>query len=46
MLRFALHALYYMSLSHTCTFVLDPTEEEPKELQDPAPVEDANPEQE
>jgi hypothetical protein len=35
-----------MSLSHTYIFVLDPVEQEPEELQDPAPVEDANPEQE
>jgi hypothetical protein len=31
--------------SYTCTFALDPTELEPKEQQEPAPVEDANPEQ-
>jgi hypothetical protein len=31
--------------SYTCTFTLGPTELEPKEQQEPAPVEDANPEQ-
>jgi hypothetical protein len=35
-----------MSLSHTCTFALDPAEQEPDELQDPAPVKEANLEQE
>jgi hypothetical protein len=31
--------------SHTCTFTLDPVEPEPEEQQEPAPIEDANPEQ-
>jgi hypothetical protein len=33
-------------LSHTCIFVVDPTEQEPEELQEPAPVEDTNIKQE
>jgi hypothetical protein len=43
-LHFAPHAL--LLVYYTCTFVLDPTEPKPEELQEPAPVEDANPEQE
>jgi hypothetical protein len=43
---FALHALHYMSLPHTCIFAVDPAEQEPEELQEPTPVEDTNPEQE
>jgi hypothetical protein len=35
-----------MSLSHTCIFTVDPAEQEPEELQEPAPDEEANPEQE
>jgi hypothetical protein len=31
---------------HACTFVLDPTEQEPEELSEPAPAEETNPEQE
>jgi hypothetical protein len=34
------------SVSRTYTFVLDPAEPEPKELSEPAPVEETNPEQE
>jgi hypothetical protein len=43
---FALCALRYMSLSHTCIFTVDPTEQEPEKLPEPAPVEETNPEQE
>jgi hypothetical protein len=32
-------------VSHTFTFALDPAEQEPEELPEPAPVEEANPEQ-
>jgi hypothetical protein len=35
-----------MIVSHTCAFVIDPTEQEPEELQEQAPVEDTNLEQE
>jgi hypothetical protein len=31
--------------SHTCNFALDPAELEPEEQHEPAPIEDANPEQ-
>jgi hypothetical protein len=31
--------------SHSCTFALDPAEPVPKKQQEPAPIEDANPEQ-
>jgi hypothetical protein len=30
----------------TCVFVIDPTEQEPEELQEPAQAEETNPEQE
>jgi hypothetical protein len=45
-MHFAPHALHYMLLSHTCTFALYPTEQEPEELHELAPTEEANPEQE
>jgi hypothetical protein len=45
-MHFAPHALHYMLLSHTCIFVVDPAEPKPKELQESALVEEANPEQE
>jgi hypothetical protein len=36
----------FMLVSHTCIFVIDPMEQELEELQEPAPVEEANLEQE
>jgi hypothetical protein len=35
----------FMLVSHTCIFVIDPAEQELEELQEPAPTEEANPEQ-
>jgi hypothetical protein len=46
MLHIAPHALHIMLVSHTCTFVIGPVEQEPKELQESAQVEETNPEQE
>jgi hypothetical protein len=43
---FALHALHYMSLSHTCIFAVDPADQEQEDLHEPGLVEDTNPEQE
>jgi hypothetical protein len=43
---FTLYALHYMSLSHTCIFVVDPVEQKPEELPESAPVEETNLEQE
>jgi hypothetical protein len=43
---FALHVLYYMSLSQTCIFAVDPAEQEPEELPELAPTEETNPKQE
>jgi hypothetical protein len=40
------NALHFLMLSHTCAFKIDPTEQEPEELQEQAPVEDTNPEPE
>jgi hypothetical protein len=45
-MHFAPHALHYMLLSHTYTFVLDPAEQEPDELQELAPAEETKPKQE
>jgi hypothetical protein len=36
----------FMLVSHTCIFVIDPVEQELEELQELAPTEEANPEQE
>jgi hypothetical protein len=43
-----LHPMHCMLCleSHACTFVLDPAEQEPEELQEPAPAKETNPEQE
>jgi hypothetical protein len=46
MLHIAPHALHIMLVSHTCTFVTGPVEQEPEELQESAQVEETNPEQE
>jgi hypothetical protein len=35
----------FMLVSHTCIFAIDPAEQELEELQEPAPTEEANPEQ-
>jgi hypothetical protein len=40
-----MHCMLYL-VSHTYTFVLDPTESEPEEPPEAAPVEETNPEQE
>jgi hypothetical protein len=45
-MHFAPHALHYLLLSHTGTFELDPAEQEPDELPEPAPTEETNLEQE
>jgi hypothetical protein len=45
-MHFAPYSLHYILVSHTCTFALDPAEQEPEELQDPAPTKETNPEQE
>jgi hypothetical protein len=34
----------FLLVSHTCIFVIDPAEQELEELQEPAPVEETNPE--
>jgi hypothetical protein len=44
-MHFAPHALHYMLLYHTCTFVLDPAEQEPEEPPETAQVKGTNPEQ-
>jgi hypothetical protein len=36
----------FMLVSHTCIFLIDPVVQELEELQEPAPAEEANPEQE
>jgi hypothetical protein len=46
MLHFAPSPLHVMLVSHTCTFALDPVEQEFEELQEPALTVEANPEQE
>jgi hypothetical protein len=52
LLRFKQHivlctpCIIFMLVSHTCTFTIDPVEQELKELQEPAPAEETNPEQE
>jgi hypothetical protein len=45
-MHFAAHVLHVILVSHTCTFALDPAEQEFEELQEPAPTEEANPEHE
>ncbi len=45
MIDLAPHALHYVIVSYL-HFALDPVELEPEELQELAPIEDANPEQE
>jgi hypothetical protein len=36
----------FILVSHTCIFAIDPTEQELEDLQEPASVEETNPEQE
>jgi hypothetical protein len=36
----------FILVSHTCIFLIDPVVQELEELQEPAPAEEANPEQE
>jgi hypothetical protein len=38
--------IVFMLVSHTCIFAIDPAELELEELQEPAPAEETNPEQE
>jgi hypothetical protein len=45
-MHFAPHALYIMSMCHTCIFVIDHVEQGREEPPDPTQVEDANTEQE
>jgi hypothetical protein len=45
-MHFAPHALHVMLVSHTYIFALDPAEQEPEELPEPALAEETNPEQE
>jgi hypothetical protein len=45
-MHLAPHALHVILVSHTCTFTLDPAEQEPEELPEPAPAEETNHEQE
>jgi hypothetical protein len=39
------HALHFTLVSHTCTFVIDPTEHELEELLELAPAVETNPNQ-
>jgi hypothetical protein len=45
-IAFCTLCIAFMLTSHTCIFMIDPTEQELEELQEPAPAEEANPEQE
>jgi hypothetical protein len=38
--------LHFMLMSHNCTLAIDPAEQGPKELPEPAQVDETNPEQE
>jgi hypothetical protein len=35
--------LHFMLVSHTYTFAIDPVEQEPEELPEPAPAKETNP---